>query len=265
MKFGCCVGMEIDKIMVLQEAGYDYIELPVVGLNPEKITNAEFKELKKEILSPGLKPEVFNNFLPGDLKVTGPEVSSLRLTSYVETALERVAELGGEIVVFGSGKAREIPDGFSADEANSQIIEFCQFLAKEARKNEITVAIEPLNSRATNTVNTLLEGLKLVREVKQPEIKLLVDLFHLTEEDEPFDDIYQAQSELVHVHIPVPDIEGVNPYPKRFLHKKFFQYLKQIDYQGRITVEDNGGRFNNFATQVRQVHEYITKIWEEEM
>ena len=122
----------------------------------------------------------------------------------------------------------------------------------------------PSFSTANNkTVNTLLEGLNWY-EVNQPEIKRS-RLFHLTEEEEPFDDIYQAQSELVHVHIPVPDIEGVNPYPKRFLHKKFFQYLKQIDYQGRITVEDNGGRFNNFATQVRQVHEYITKIWEEEM
>ena len=138
------------------------------------------------------------------------------------------------------------------DEANSQIIEFCRFLAKEARKNEITVAIEPLNSKATNTVNTLLEGLKLVREVKQPEIKLLVDLFHLTEEDEPFDDIYRAQSELVHVHIPVPDIEGSKSLSQKISPQKILPVFKTDRLPGwNYGGGDNGGRFNNFATQVR--------------
>ena len=103
MKFGCCAGVE--SMPVLEEAGYDYVELSVVGLNPEG-SGKEFKELKNRILSHRLRPEAFNVFLPGDLKIVGADADLTRAAHYADLAFRRVKELGGEIVVFGSGGSR---------------------------------------------------------------------------------------------------------------------------------------------------------------
>src|SRR5262249_25937777 len=51
-------------------------------------------------------------FLPATLKVTGPAIDRDRQHAYVEKAFDRLARLGVEVVVFGSGGARRVPDGF---------------------------------------------------------------------------------------------------------------------------------------------------------
>lgn len=115
MKFGCCTGVE--NISILEEAGYDYVELPVVSLNPEG-SEREFQKLKEKILSHEIKPEVFNRFLPLDLKIVGQDANPSRIAHYVDIALRRTKELGGKIVVFGSGDSRKIPDDFPIGRVN---------------------------------------------------------------------------------------------------------------------------------------------------
>ena len=55
-------------------------------------------------------------------------------------------ELGLKIIVFGSGGARKVPEGFSQDEAYKQLVEFAKRIAPEAKKRGIVVAVEPLRS-----------------------------------------------------------------------------------------------------------------------
>jgi len=98
---------------------------------------------------------------------------------------------------------------------------------------------------------------KLVREVNRPEIKTLADLFHMTWEEEPFSSIVYAKENLTHIHMPVPDIEGIPEYEKSFDHKRFFFALKEIDYKNRITLEDNGGRVRNWEKDVFSIFTYL--------
>ena len=121
MRFGCCVGL--DKALIVQDAGYDYIELPVGTVKAES-PDSDFEPVLDQVRSLEIVPEAWNCLLPGDLKVTGPEIDKYRMERYLRTAFERIEEIGGEVVVFGSGDARKVPDGFPMDEARDQIVEF---------------------------------------------------------------------------------------------------------------------------------------------
>ena len=52
----------------------------------------------------------------------GPDVSLERQDAYMEACIGRLARLGVEVLVFGSGGARNIPDGFSRAQALDQLV-----------------------------------------------------------------------------------------------------------------------------------------------
>ena len=83
MRFGCCTG--ISGIGGVEAAGYDYVELPVVALVGEK-PDSEFAPIGDAIASHSIKPEAWNILLPGDMKVTGPEVDIYRVNRYLHTS-----------------------------------------------------------------------------------------------------------------------------------------------------------------------------------
>ncbi|MDH7601473.1 MAG: sugar phosphate isomerase/epimerase family protein, partial [Armatimonadota bacterium] len=195
MRFGCCVGL--DKAQIVQEAGYDYIELPVSVVKAES-PDSEFEPILEQVRSLEIVPEAWNCLLPGDMKVTGPEVDKYRVERYLRTAFERIEELGGEIVVFGSGGARTVPDGFPREEARQQLIEFVSLAGQIAGTHGITIAIEPLNSKESNIINSVAEAVELAKAADHPFVRVLADLYHIDEEKEPLEHILEAGEYIVH-------------------------------------------------------------------
>ncbi|MHB9036158.1 MAG: sugar phosphate isomerase/epimerase family protein [Armatimonadota bacterium] len=232
MRFGCCANL--DQIEIVQEAGYDYIELPVTVVRAES-PHAEFEEVREIVRSYDIVPEAWNSLLLSDMKVTGPEVDMYRIERYMRTAFERIEELGGEIVVFGGAAARNVPDGFPREEATGQIVEFVTLAGRIAGAHGITIAIEPLNRSLCNIINTLTEGLDIVRAADHPFVKLAVDLHHLQLENESIEHIIDVGAEIVHVH--TSDTGGFHPGSGNYPHKEFFDALRTIGYNDRVSVE----------------------------
>ena len=89
---------------MLTAAGYDFMEPSVAGtLRPESAEAEVMPGLRDGFNGRTITPEAWNVFLPGDLKVVGPDVDEARQQHYLQAAFARVAALGGQIVVFGSG------------------------------------------------------------------------------------------------------------------------------------------------------------------
>ena len=102
MRFGVCAG--IQSAQVLFQYGFDYIELAVASdLDPD---SADWYPIRREIESMPLPVEAFNSFIRTG-KLVGPCVNIEWLRCYVNTALTRAAQVGGSIIVFGSGGVRE--------------------------------------------------------------------------------------------------------------------------------------------------------------
>lgn len=216
------------------DAGFDFIELSVGVVKPES-PDSEFETVSEIIHSSGIAPEVWNCLFPGEMKMVGPEVDSYRIERFLRTAFERIEELGGEVVVFGSGTARTVPEGFPADEAHDQLTRFLKLAGQVAGAHGITIAVEPLNSKDTNSINTITQAVELVREVDHPFVKVLVDSCHMLIENEPISAIAGAAGLIAHSHI--ADIGRLHPGSGNYPTREFIEALKAAGYNGRLSVE----------------------------
>src|SRR3954468_19593840 len=71
---------------LMREVGLDFIE---VALAPLGLENAEsFAEAKREVAPSVLPTLAFNNFLPQDMRVVGPEADEARFRTYLARAAE---------------------------------------------------------------------------------------------------------------------------------------------------------------------------------
>jgi sugar phosphate isomerase/epimerase len=233
VQVGFCSGL--DNVAAAKAAGFDYIELGTTAI--ANLPDAEFDQAAAEVARIGFPTPVTNLFLPGSLKVTGPAIDKAQQMAYVTKAFDRLKRLGTEIVVFGSGGSRRVPDGFDHDEAFAQIVDFGKRIAPEARKRGITMAVEPLRRQECNIINSAGEGLKLVQAIDDPNFQLMIDFYHLASEQEDPAIVLQARDHIRHLHMANPKGRVFPQQWDEFDYAPFFANLRRIGYSARISVE----------------------------
>lgn len=234
MEIGICAGVEAAHLAA--EAGADYFEWSVGAyLKPLNDTQSFTSVLSRVKNSPIPCPAV-NVFIPGDLKITGPEVNFLALENYASVAFSRAREAGVKVIVFGSGGARRVPDGFERAKAEAQLVKFGKMLGRYAEGEGVTVAVEPLNRSECNILNTLDETAEYVRKVDLPAFRLLVDAYHWAKENEPEEIIVKNGDLLVHAHI-ATKANRLPPGGEEHDFTMFFKALKDANYSGRLSIE----------------------------
>lgn len=233
MKIGICGGF--DLLEKAAKAGYDYLEPTVVSV--AALSDLEFEALRARVASAPIPCDAFNVLLPGDLKVVGPEADSDKIAEYFERALPRVASLGAKIVVFGSGGARRLPDGWGESAGLRQYAAAAATAAAIAERLGMIIVVEPLNRTETNLINDLDTGLAIVRQAARRGLKLLADFYHMRMENEDFSSIDRAGPELRHAHI-ARNVDRAAPHAaEEDRYDAFFAHLSAIGYHGRLSVE----------------------------
>ena len=255
MRFGLCT--DLGSLAVAQKAGFDYIEPPVANLLPDK-PDRDFAAVAQAAAGSRLKPEAFNCFIPGSLKVTGPDADLAALAQYVSVAAARAAALGGKVIVFGSGGARGVPEGFPVDKAMAQVQAFLDAIAPIAAKAGVIVAIEPLRKAECNIINSVKDGLELARLVNKPAVRALADLYHVGQGGESYDSTAGAGTMLAHVHVAHP-VHRKCPLPgDGFDYRPFFRALKQARYDTRVSLECG---WDDLAAQGPVSVEFLRTEW----
>jgi sugar phosphate isomerase/epimerase len=125
------IGYCNDDLEKAKAAGFDYAELAV--RNFARMSDHDFAEFLRKHDEVGLKTPTALVFLPTEMKIVGPRVDEAAEMAYVRTAFARARKLGVELVVFGSGPSRLVPDGFSKEEAFRQLVAFSKRISPEAR------------------------------------------------------------------------------------------------------------------------------------
>lgn len=254
MNFGCCVNMIADDpyhigyhhLAAVKELGFDYVELPIaeITLVNEKV----FQKILEELDVLKLPCSACNNFFPPDFRLTGPDVDMRAIDTYLDKLLPRASALRPAVIVFGSGKAKWIPDGFDKEKAWIQIVELLRHISDRLAGHDIRVAIEPLRKMECNIINSYVEGCSLVRDVDRENIRMLVDFYHLSEEREPLSHILEnRKSWLIHAHT-------ANPmgriYPKEndeINQAPFIHVLRELGYEYTVSCEAYAKRFKEDA------------------
>ena len=216
-------------------AGFDYVELSTSEI--ARLSDADFDQAATRIRQLGMPVPATNLFLPATLKVTGPAIDRDQQMAYVRTAFSRLERLGTTIVVFGSGGARLVPDGFAKDQAFQQLVEFGRRVAPEARAHGITIAVEPLRPEETNIINSAAEGLALVNAIDDPNFQLMVDFYHLASVKEDPAIIVRARDHIRHLHMANPEGRVFPLAASEYDYAPFFAALRSIGYDKRISVE----------------------------
>ncbi len=236
ISFGICISP--DKVAQLAP-GYDYLELALsstlMPLEDEATYTAKSTNL--QWLNPPVR--AFNLFVPAQLKVVGEAVNWDQVELYVERALRRAARLGGKVVVFGSGGARSVPEHYSRALAWGQLVRFLGICADQAGPHGITIAIEPLNRRECNIINTYLEAVQLAKDVDRSEVRVLADIYHFMMDAEPLEDITKEPDWLAHVHL--ADTGRRYPGSGAYPLERLFAILKDIGYRGMASIECSWG------------------------
>ena len=239
MKLGLCTSTE--KASTAFEAGADYYEISASGeLND--ITDAEYETLRNKVLSDEkIKPLSANGLVSATVRLCGPEADCEKITAYAEKVFRRASGLGIKMLVFGSGKAREVPDGYPFDKAYSELLTAAGIFSDVAEKYGQTLALEPLRKKECNIINTVAEGAEFVRKTDRSNFRLLADFYHVSENGEDFSAIEKNADIIVHLHICSRE-RGVIRDCDRGYVKEISDLLKKIGYTGAVSYEGGKGK-----------------------
>src|SRR4051794_16765864 len=232
MRFGCCVAP--DQIDLIARAGFDFCELPTAAVQPFENDATALPTLRALAAAP-LRPEAFNVLVPARLPLVGPQVDLDALRSYLRRAFTRMAQLGGAIVVLGSGGARRIPENMPREQALDQLADTLALAADEAGRAGIELALEHLNRGECNVFNRIDECQAFIQERGITGLRLLADLHHLELEHESTDSVVAAGPLLAHVH--VADGGRRAPGGGGYDYAGFMRAVDATGYDRRISAE----------------------------
>ena len=234
MKIGCCAGPgDLGALETCQ--GLDYVELPVASslMGDER----DYETLASRLRMSRLGVPAVNVFLPATLKVVGPDAKPERLADYAARALGRARSLGVALLVFGSGAARMVPEGFSRAAALDQFEAAVRVAQAEASQQGVTIALEPLHSGETNLLNTVGEAAAYIDERRLDGVRLVADLWHMECERETFDILDDVAEQVTHAHVAAAERRPPGQAPDNI--ESFLWRLRQAGYGGACSIECN--------------------------
>lgn len=240
------VVQSIEHDSLLKQFGYRYL-VESVGkiISPKSVSEEQFQINLAKIKGLKIPLYAFNIFIPGELKVVGPDVNEQAVLQYVESVFQRCNTAGVDRIIWGSGGSRRVPDGFDPATAKQQFIAIAKKIASLAGKYKILIALENLNSTETNFINTVAEALDIVKKVDHKNLRLCVDVYHMLKEGEGPASIEKTKGFVTYCEVAEKD-GRTPPGTHGDDFRPYFAALKKINYKGMIMIEC---RWGNVATQ----------------
>ena len=161
----------------------------------------------------------------------------------ITKAIDKVGEMNGDFLggVLHSAIGTFTGKQCTADEKLIVRQVFTE-LAAYAKKQNVTLGIEPINRYESYVFTAGHEVLQMIEEISTNNIGLHLDTFHMNIEERNFyDPIIAAGDRLKHIHITESD-RGMTGEGN--VHwNDFFKALGEIDYQGPLVLE-------NFSSEI---------------
>ena len=245
MRLGICAQSE--KFEYIQKLGFDYIEHTLTSIS--RMSDTEVEALRVELDRCQLSIDAVNSFCKSDMKLSfGVDLDAVR--AYSESALAKAARLGTKILVIGSGGARRIPDGCSVEDAEKNFKAVLNTVADVAAAHGIRIAVEPLNRKECNFINTLANAAKMCEELGRDNVGCVLDLYHFYMSGEDMSDIEKYGKHIIHVHIARMNEDRGTPTlaDADWVTNAVFA-LDRVGYSGRMSLESS--YYPDFETAVK--------------
>lgn len=169
--------------------------------------------------------------------LTSPDAAVRRATAAYLAELARFChDLGGNVMVFGSPKQRNLLPGVRRADGLNYAVEVLQALVPTLAELGVVLALEPLSPRTTNFLTTAAEAVELAERIDSPHCRLLLDCLAMSSEGTPIPDLIRRHGKwLVHFHANDPNQRGPGMGELDFV--PVFRALRDADYRGWVSVE----------------------------
>ncbi len=233
----------VPVVRKLRKMGYDGVEFPIFHSN-----ESAYRELRGVLDELGMGATGCT-VMPNDayLIASDPAVRQ-KGVEYLQNAL-RMAKILGCDVLCGPLYS---PVGKTVGRSRTQEewqwgVESMRQVAPTAEDLGVTIAIEYINRFETYFLNCAADTLKFVKEVGSPRIRMMMDSFHCNIEEKDVSSAWKKCGKaLAHVHISEND-RGV-PGTGHVHWKEIFKALKEMKYDGWLTIESFGTTVPEIAT-----------------
>ena len=256
MKIGCCAS--VADCQAMKRIGYDFIELSARSVG--NMSEGELKEARSILDKTGLPCIGFNNYCNDELSIVGPGFDAQAARGYAERISAKGALLGIKNIGIGAPLARVLPPNYDISTANRQMEEFLHITADAAQKYGIFILYESLNDKICNFGTDTLEALALVKKLNIPNLRLVLDFYHMLMMDEDLENIGGVIPYVQHLHIS-HKVQGTNrghlePSGMDFYRKSVKSALS-FGYDGTLSVE---AQSSDFETEARLSYKILKDI-----
>jgi len=217
----------------LRDAGYAAIE-PFVGDPGAFDTSAWVTAVQRSglaVAALGTGPVVFDH----KLTFTNPDASVRQAAVARSIAIvDLAAHLGTQVNI---GKLRgDLAAGDAAQTSRDWMCAAFTKVCAYAAVRGVVVTLEPQNRTIINNLNTTAESLTWLRDLALPNLKLMLDVFHMDHEREDIAaSLAAARDVLLHVHF--ADTERRAPGEGALDFPAIVRQLRTLGYNRYITVE----------------------------
>jgi 5-keto-L-gluconate epimerase len=225
---------ELDAIFqTISKMGYQGVDLffqTAEGVEPSRIKEL----LKRHHLEVPMLSAVMDLIRSG-LNMGHPDTSVRKaFLDRASSHLKLAASLGAMVPV---GISRgNIPQGVSRKDQKGWFLESLQKYHQMAYDLGVTLILEPINRFEINYLNKVEEALEVVETLRLPNLKLLLDSFHMNIEEFSIPlAIWKARDHIAHFHF-VDSNRRVPGYGHMDM-KEIYLGLKEIGYRGFLGIE----------------------------
>ena len=220
MKFALCNEMFENRpvtevVSVAGRLGYHGIEIAPFTLAPsaEQVTSQQRKEVRQIVEEAGLETVGLHWLFvgPKGLHMTTPDDAIWHRTKdYLRILIDLCADLGGKVLVVGSPKQRNIVAGQTKEGAQNRAVDLFSAVLDKAVARDVTLCIEPLSPQETDFINTVSQGLQMVRQINHPNFKIHLDVKAMCSEEKPVPDIIRSvrAEDIGHFHVNDSNLYG---------------------------------------------------------
>lgn len=235
-------GWSLEKTAAcVAELGYQGLELAPFTLC-QRVTDlsaAERRQIRRTVEGAGLAVVGLHWLLAHTegLQLNDPHPAVRRRTEqYLLALIDFCAEVGGQVLVFGSPQQRNLRPGWSREQAWQSTAEIMGRCGQRAQERGVIFCLEPLSSQETDFISSVDEAVELVRQVNHPGLQMMVDVKAMAQNPRPVaEQIWLAHPLFRHVHVNDPNLLGPGMGEVDF--RPILATLKELEYAGWLSVE----------------------------
>jgi len=164
------------------------------------------------------------------------EATRRRTANYFVELVRCCADLGGDRIIVGSPKQRNILPGVSEQQAWDWATDSFRDAVKEAEQRGVVLCFEPLSPVETNFVNTAAEGIRFARQFSSPAMSVIIDVKAMCSEAKPIPQIIrESAGQFAYFHANDRNLKG--PGFGDVDYTPIVAALRDACYDGTVSVE----------------------------